>query len=286
MHGTSTVTASFDIVLPEFARLTVSEIRAGGTGTVTSSPAGIDCGTSCSADFAYGSEVTLTATADTGSVFGSWIASGIADCTEGEGEGGPSIGGSASSDLQSTCHLTMSGDRSVGATFHQKTYGLLVNRIYAGGGSLTVISDPPGIRCPGASCYASFPVGTLVTLTATPTMGAVFAGWTGACGGTDRVCNLIMDGGKTANAYYGSVSPPPPQNCASAPVTISVSSSYGAITWLNIQGIGAWFIPTLSSVTIPDVPKGLYTLTIATTLRGQQSQSINVGCQTNAVIFR
>jgi Divergent InlB B-repeat domain len=43
-----------------------------GTGTVTSAPAGISCGATCSASFASNSVVTLTATADTNSAFQGW----------------------------------------------------------------------------------------------------------------------------------------------------------------------------------------------------------------------
>lgn len=43
-----------------------------GSGTVTSSPAGIDCGSTCSGRFSTGSQVTLTATAASGSKFSSW----------------------------------------------------------------------------------------------------------------------------------------------------------------------------------------------------------------------
>ncbi len=56
--------------------------RAGtGSGTVTSSPAGISCGTDCSQNYNPGTVVSLTATAAAGSVFASW--SGDADCADG-----------------------------------------------------------------------------------------------------------------------------------------------------------------------------------------------------------
>src|SRR5206468_8460444 len=43
---------------------------------------------------------------------------------------------------------------------------------------------PAGIAC-GATCSASFPSGTLVTLTATPAAGFTFTGWSGGgCSGT------------------------------------------------------------------------------------------------------
>ena len=55
-----------------------------GAGTVTSSPSGIDCGTTCKAGFTKGTEVTLTATPAAGSVFGGWSGggcSGTGTCT-------------------------------------------------------------------------------------------------------------------------------------------------------------------------------------------------------------
>ncbi len=68
-----------------------------GTGAVTSSPAGIDCGSACSAEFAVGSSVTLTAAAASGSSFSGWAG----DCT-----------GSAA-----TCTVVMDRAKSVTAQF-------------------------------------------------------------------------------------------------------------------------------------------------------------------------
>ena len=68
----------------------------GGSGTVTSTPAGIDCGATCGASFSTGSTVALTATASADSTFGGWAG----DCT---GTG--------------ACSVTMSAARSVTATF-------------------------------------------------------------------------------------------------------------------------------------------------------------------------
>lgn len=59
-----------DVALP----LPLLQVFKGGTGsgTVTSSPAGIDCGGTCSASFDSGASVTLTAAADSGSLFTGW----------------------------------------------------------------------------------------------------------------------------------------------------------------------------------------------------------------------
>ncbi len=76
---------------------TLTVTKAGtGSGTVTSSPAGIDCGATCSAEFTEGTMVTLTATPAAGSTFTGW--SGACSGT-------------------GTCTVTMDQDRAVTATF-------------------------------------------------------------------------------------------------------------------------------------------------------------------------
>lgn len=63
--------------------LTVMAVQLGGGGRVTSGPAGINCGTTCSARFDLGATVTLTARAARGSRFLGWThgCSGVARCT-------------------------------------------------------------------------------------------------------------------------------------------------------------------------------------------------------------
>lgn len=56
-------------------------IRGTGYGTVTSTPAGIACGTACSSRFLAGTVVTLTAAPDANSLFAGW--SGDAACDNG-----------------------------------------------------------------------------------------------------------------------------------------------------------------------------------------------------------
>jgi hypothetical protein len=81
------------------ARLVVS--KAGiGSGTVTSSPAGIDCGATCSSIFSFGAAVTLTAVPAAGSTFTGW--SGACNGT-------------------GACNVTMNADKSVTATFSSAT---------------------------------------------------------------------------------------------------------------------------------------------------------------------
>lgn len=57
------------------AQLLVSK-SGNGSGTVTSSPSGIDCGIDCSESYDEGSQVTLTATPASGSLFAGWLGGG------------------------------------------------------------------------------------------------------------------------------------------------------------------------------------------------------------------
>ena len=68
LDGHKAVTAEF---APIRYSLTISPSGM-GSGAVTSTPAGIDCGTTCTAVFNSGTEVTLTARASDGSLFTGW----------------------------------------------------------------------------------------------------------------------------------------------------------------------------------------------------------------------
>ena len=57
-------------------------LEGSGSGTVTSDPAGLDCGTDCTETYDYNTIITLTATPDQGSTFVGW--SGDDDCLDGE----------------------------------------------------------------------------------------------------------------------------------------------------------------------------------------------------------
>ena len=86
---------------------TLSVSKSGtGSGTVTSSPLGIDCGSTCSRVYESNIPVTLTATPASGSTFTGWSGA----CT---GTG--------------TCTVNMTANRAVTATFSQLTYSITGN---------------------------------------------------------------------------------------------------------------------------------------------------------------
>lgn len=72
-------------------------------------------------------------------------------------------------------------------------------------GSGTVTSDPPGIDC-GKACFATYPLGTKVTLTATADALSVFGGFTGSgCSGTGPcTVTIVQDTGVIAT--FGTLS--------------------------------------------------------------------------------
>jgi hypothetical protein len=78
--------------------LSVTVTAGAADGLIVSSPAGINCGSICSAAFGSGSSVALTPTANPGHSFGVW-----GGCT--------SISGT-------TCNVTMNSDVTVTATFN------------------------------------------------------------------------------------------------------------------------------------------------------------------------
>jgi hypothetical protein len=171
--GPITVTATF-------ARQQSLEVAMSGTGTgsVSSVPAGIACGADCSETYPPSTSVTLTASADADSTFMGFTGgcTGTAPCT-----------------------LTVNDAVMVTAVFMRQQRTLTVTKTGAGAG--TVTSDPAGISC-GDTCAASFNRGSLVTLTASPSAGSLFAGWSGGgCTGTGA-CAVTLTAATTVTATF------------------------------------------------------------------------------------
>ncbi len=161
----------------------LSITKAGtGAGTVTSTApsAAIDCGTSCSASFDEGTQVTLSAAPAVGTSFIGWTGGGCS------GTG--------------SCTVTVNAPTTVTATFTQNAYQLTVAT--AGTGSGTVSSTvPAGIIDCGAACAGFFSHGSTVTLVATPSTASAFSGWSGACTGNVS-CTVVMDQARTVTATF------------------------------------------------------------------------------------
>jgi glucose/arabinose dehydrogenase len=240
-----------------------------GTGTVVSSPAGIQCGTKCSGPYGQGAVVTLTATPDQASSFTGWSGGGC-------GGTGP-------------CVVTMANATTVTATFGPSSFVLSVGMV--GSGSGTVTSSPAGIACPSA-CAASYPGGTVVTLTASAAAGSFFSGWSGGgCSGSGP-CNVTLGADTAVTAIFqvgsalsvvvtgpGTVTSQPaaiacPPSCTAgfdtgATVTLTAAATAGAtfsgwsgacagttglctVTMTASKSVGATFVTSIGSVFADD----------------------------------
>jgi hypothetical protein len=149
----------------------------GGAGTVTSGPTGIDCGSTCSAQFLENSTVTLSAAPAAGSTFAGWSGA----CT---GSG--------------ACSVPMSGAKSVTASFESGPVALSI-AVTGGGG---VMVSPSGIIC-NVNCSPTFPPGTVVTLSAVPGTDTTFKGWSGVCSGTGG-CSVTLNTATSVGAAFAS----------------------------------------------------------------------------------
>lgn len=178
LTANQTVTAAFSTE----PALSVSLLGT-GTGTVTSSPPGINCPGTCSANYAVNSQVTLTATPVSTSSFGGW--------------------GGACSGTSLTCNVQMNANQSVTATFNPTPPQLTVD--LEGTGAGTVTSNPAGINCP-TTCSANFAAGTQVTLTEIPTAGSNFLGWSNACSGFNNNCVVTMSANEEVDATFNPAS--------------------------------------------------------------------------------
>ncbi len=179
MNAARTVTATFNLLQRE-----LKVTKAGtGTGTVTSSPAGIECGGTCSASYEHGTALTLSGAPGPNTEAVKWTSG--CDSVNGENK----------------CLVTMSGAKSVKATFDSKPQ-LTVTKAGTGASLASVTSSPAGIAC-GATCSALFNNGTPVTLTGTPGAHTEAAQWTGCTSvNGENKCEVTMSAARLVTASF------------------------------------------------------------------------------------
>jgi uncharacterized protein (TIGR03437 family) len=168
MSSNRAVTATFNSTAQQF---TLTVVKAGtGSGTVAANPSGLS--------YPAGTNVTLTATPDSQSIFAGW-GSASGKCTG----------------TSTTCSFKVTADDIITATFNIPV--LTVNQ--SGTGSGTVVPSPVGTQC-GTGCWNYLPY-AVVTLTANPATGSTFAGWSGACSGTGT-CTVTMSTDQAVTATF------------------------------------------------------------------------------------
>jgi len=144
-----------------------------GEGHITSQPAGIDCGSACSAPYEQSTVVTLRAFATPDSQFVGWNG---APC--------PNAG---------PCVLNLTEDTSIIATFAPRTAALTVMP-YPGGVILG-----PGIDC-GSVCKATYRHGAEITLRAVPENA--FAAWENTTCPDSPTCTIELDSDRAVSGRF------------------------------------------------------------------------------------
>ena len=183
-----------------------------GTGTITSDVGGLSCGSggtgTCSARFASGSVVTLSATAGLHSAFSGWTG-----C----------MGASGAS-----CPVTVWGDTSLSAGF-TVGYDLTVAVQGSGTGAVhTSIAGGTEQLCSSGSCTYSVPSGSNVYLWVQIDTGSTLASLTGpGCSGSS--CSFTMDAAHTVTAAIQTLR------------TLTVSASSGGTVSSDPAGIYCYF---------------------------------------------
>jgi hypothetical protein len=157
-------------------------VSGSGKGSVSSLDRVLSCGNKCYAVYAPGTQVTLTASAASGSTFTGW--------------GGVCAGAGN----VATCTVSMDAESAVSAGFGT-TFNLSVATSNPGTVTATPAGSDRAIDC-GKFCSAKFADGTVVTLAAIPPLGKAFAGWSGACAGLVPTCTLNITANTSVKASF------------------------------------------------------------------------------------
>ncbi|HMC67892.1 MAG TPA: hypothetical protein VKJ07_01950, partial [Mycobacteriales bacterium] len=183
------------------------DVAKTGSGTVTADTGTLNCGATCTANYANGTVVTLSAVPSAGWIFSGW-----------SGEGCSGTG---------ACQVTMSQARSVTATFTEQTYALALSV----GGNGTVAANVGTISCGNGNTFCSdtYGAGTSVTLTATPGTGQSFTGWSGDCSGASLACTVTMSQARSVTATFSGVATYPLSVGTGGAGTGTVTSNVGGI---------------------------------------------------------
>lgn len=177
----SVIQSAASINVLAIRQLTVATV---GPGTVTSAPAGIECGSTCATSGNEGEVVTLTAVPASHFELTGWSGA----CA--------GVG---------TCEVTFGAtDSSVTATFGQIAHPVSVT--VTGSGSVSADSGAiGGCTEAGGTCSGSYDEGTEVTLTATPDAQHTFAGWTGCTTESGTECKVTVEAAEDVTANFAPI---------------------------------------------------------------------------------
>lgn len=184
------VSAKFGRASSPTASYTLSYARSGtgnGMVSVTANGLPVACNAStCSTSQPRGTTVTLVAKADNGSLFTGWSGA----CTG----------------TTTTCSLALTSNASVTASFQpQASNSVSLSVMKLGTGTIGAAINGQQVSCSSTVCNVTGRPGAAVTLTATPGIGAAFAGWSGTCKSSTTTCYLTLKAGGVALATFRAV---------------------------------------------------------------------------------
>ncbi len=157
-----------------------------GVGVVREAVGGTACPPLCVQVLPFGTSVQLTPEPAEGSLFAGWRG----DCA-------------ASADV---CALSLTADATATALFALRQVPVAVER--TGSGSGRVVTQPALVDC-GTVCGAVVGWGAVVSFSAVPDPGSVFAGWSGDCFGAGAVCTLVAHDDVLVVGEFQPAAPPP-----------------------------------------------------------------------------
>jgi uncharacterized repeat protein (TIGR02543 family) len=166
--GACTGTGSCTVTMTSDKTVTANFKLVQYTLTTGASPSGAGAVTPATGKFDHGTQLTVTATANTGYEFTGWSGA----CT---GTG--------------SCTVTMTSDQSVTANFKLVQY------------TLTTGTSPSGAGTIAPASGGKYDHGTQVTVTAVANAGYQFTGWSGACTGTGP-CSVSMTSDQSVTANF------------------------------------------------------------------------------------
>ncbi len=207
---------------PEY--LLIINKTGNGTGSVSSQPEGIDCGTDCSESYTQNTVVSFTATPNAGSKFTGWS--------------------EAFTGTDNPCTVTMNEAKTLTANFDIVPVRYELTVTTSGNGSGTVTSTPPGIDCRSV-CMESFNENAVISLTAAPATGSEFTGWAGAFTGPDNPCSVTMASAKSITAQFDLKTQPV---LSVTPATQPVGSGTGSTTF-DVSNTGTGTLTWTAAVT-------------------------------------
>ena len=172
IQSDETVGATFTSTLRQLS------VVVNGSGSVVSTPAGINCSDSCNAQFELGQTVGLQATAEPGWEFSHWS-------------------GSCSGVLPN-CDVSISGAKSTTAHFDELPEIIRMTVEVVGGGVVDIAEL--SATC-SSTCYYDVEEGTVLTLTPSAATGQDFDSFSGVCAGQDP-CQVTMQANQTVSATF------------------------------------------------------------------------------------